>query len=79
MPKERITTLKRDEAPVEMTDVKETANDIVNRTEPTTEVYLNAHITWEHGELPVLEKLMLIENVLISCLGTQKKQSDVSL
>ncbi|ROI16025.1 Exosome complex component RRP45 [Anabarilius grahami] len=38
MPKERITTLKRDKAPVEMTDVKETANDIVNRTETTTEV-----------------------------------------
>uniref|UniRef100_A0A8C2FRS3 Exosome complex component RRP45 n=1 Tax=Cyprinus carpio TaxID=7962 RepID=A0A8C2FRS3_CYPCA len=28
MPKERITALKRDEAPVEMTDVKETANEI---------------------------------------------------
>ncbi|XP_050975065.1 exosome complex component RRP45 [Labeo rohita] len=38
MPKERITTLKRDEAPVEMTDVEETAKDIVNRTETTTEV-----------------------------------------
>uniref|UniRef100_A0A671RCP3 Exosome complex component RRP45 n=1 Tax=Sinocyclocheilus anshuiensis TaxID=1608454 RepID=A0A671RCP3_9TELE len=38
MPKERITTLKRDDAPVEMTDVKETASDIVNRTETTTEV-----------------------------------------
>ncbi|NP_001006077.1 exosome complex component RRP45 [Danio rerio] len=37
MPKERITTLKRDEAPVEMTDVKETADDIVQRTETTTE------------------------------------------
>ncbi|XP_026118201.1 exosome complex component RRP45-like [Carassius auratus] len=37
MPKERITTLKRDEVPVEMTDVKETANDIVNSTETTTE------------------------------------------
>lgn len=37
MPKERITTLKRDEAPVEMTDVKETANEIVNRTETPTE------------------------------------------
>ncbi|XP_016136192.1 exosome complex component RRP45 [Sinocyclocheilus grahami] len=37
MPKERITTLKRDDAPVEMTDVKETASDIVNRTETTTE------------------------------------------
>ncbi|XP_059407456.1 exosome complex component RRP45 [Carassius carassius] len=37
MPKERITTLKKDEVPVEMTDVKETANDIVNRTETTTE------------------------------------------
>lgn len=47
MPKERITTLKRDKAPVEMTDVKETADDIVTRTETTTEVYLNAHITWE--------------------------------
>lgn len=46
MPKERITTLKRDKAPVEMTDVKETADDIVTRTETTTEVYLNAHITW---------------------------------
>ncbi|XP_059409845.1 exosome complex component RRP45-like [Carassius carassius] len=38
MPKERITTLKRDQAPVEMTDVKETANEIVNRTETPTEV-----------------------------------------
>uniref|UniRef100_A0A8C1RVH0 Exosome complex component RRP45 n=1 Tax=Cyprinus carpio TaxID=7962 RepID=A0A8C1RVH0_CYPCA len=28
MPKERITALKRDEAPVEMTDVQETANEI---------------------------------------------------
>ncbi|XP_051561420.1 exosome complex component RRP45 [Myxocyprinus asiaticus] len=37
MPKERITTLKRDKAPVEMTDVKETASEIVNRTETTTE------------------------------------------
>lgn len=37
MPKERITTLKREEAPVEMTDVKETANEIVNRTETPTE------------------------------------------
>ncbi|XP_016300354.1 exosome complex component RRP45-like [Sinocyclocheilus anshuiensis] len=37
MPKERITTLKRDEAPVEMTGVKETANEIVNRTETPTE------------------------------------------
>uniref|UniRef100_A0A8C2FU50 Exosome complex component RRP45 n=1 Tax=Cyprinus carpio TaxID=7962 RepID=A0A8C2FU50_CYPCA len=37
MPKERITALKRDEAPVEMTDVKETANEIVNRTETPTE------------------------------------------
>ncbi|XP_052402100.1 exosome complex component RRP45-like [Carassius gibelio] len=38
MPKERITTLKREEAPVEMADVKETANEIVNRTETPTEV-----------------------------------------
>uniref|UniRef100_A0A8C1RWG3 Exosome complex component RRP45 n=2 Tax=Cyprinus carpio TaxID=7962 RepID=A0A8C1RWG3_CYPCA len=37
MPKERITALKRDEAPVEMTDVQETANEIVNRTETPTE------------------------------------------
>uniref|UniRef100_A0A8C2B5R1 Exosome complex component RRP45 n=1 Tax=Cyprinus carpio TaxID=7962 RepID=A0A8C2B5R1_CYPCA len=37
MPKERITALKRDEAPVEMTDVKETASEIVNRTETPTE------------------------------------------
>ncbi|XP_051993732.1 exosome complex component RRP45 [Xyrauchen texanus] len=37
MPKERITTLKRDKAPVEMTDVKETASEIVNRTETPTE------------------------------------------
>ncbi|XP_042572036.1 exosome complex component RRP45-like [Cyprinus carpio] len=37
MPKERITALKRDEAPVEMTDVQETASEIVNRTETPTE------------------------------------------
>ncbi|KAK2908726.1 hypothetical protein Q8A67_004563 [Cirrhinus molitorella] len=37
MPKQRITTLKRDKAPVEMTDVEETASDIVNTTETTTE------------------------------------------
>lgn len=42
MPKERITTLKRDEVPVEMTDVKETASDIVDRTETTTEVVPSA-------------------------------------
>ncbi|XP_043100527.1 exosome complex component RRP45 isoform X1 [Puntigrus tetrazona] len=36
MTKERITTLKRDEAPVEMTDVEETANEIVNKTETPT-------------------------------------------
>jgi len=31
-----------------MTDVKETANDIVNRTETSTEAYLNAYSmgTW---------------------------------
>lgn len=48
MPKERITTLKREEAPVEMTDVKETANDIVTRTETSTEAYLIAYSmgTW---------------------------------
>uniref|UniRef100_A0A9R1SIU0 Exosome complex component RRP45 n=2 Tax=Cyprinus carpio TaxID=7962 RepID=A0A9R1SIU0_CYPCA len=42
MPKERITTLKRDEVPVEMTDVKETASDIVDRTETTAEVVPSA-------------------------------------
>uniref|UniRef100_A0A673G5I5 Exosome complex component RRP45 n=1 Tax=Sinocyclocheilus rhinocerous TaxID=307959 RepID=A0A673G5I5_9TELE len=65
MPKERITTLKRDEAPVEMTDVKETANEIVNRTETPTEAYLLAHTEYLKR---VLEELTLIENVLISCL-----------
>uniref|UniRef100_A0A672L929 Exosome complex component RRP45 n=1 Tax=Sinocyclocheilus grahami TaxID=75366 RepID=A0A672L929_SINGR len=65
MPKERITTLKRDEAPVEMTDVKETANEIVNRTETPTEAYLLAHTEYLRR---VLEELTLIENVLIYCL-----------
>lgn len=40
MPKERITTLKRDETPVEMADVNETAEEILNKTETTTEPYL---------------------------------------
>lgn len=71
MPKERITTLKRDEAPVEMTDVKE----IVNRTETPTEAYLLAHTAYLKM---VLEELTLIESVLISCLEMQKKMSDVS-
>lgn len=75
MPKERITTLKRDEAPVEMTDVKETANEIVNRTETPTEAYLLAHTAYLKI---VLEELTLIESVLISCLEMQKKTSDVS-
>ncbi len=56
MPKERITTLKREEAPVEMTDVKETANEIVNRTETPTEAYLLAHTA--HLKM-VLEELLL--------------------
>ncbi|XP_065110694.1 exosome complex component RRP45 [Paramisgurnus dabryanus] len=37
MPRERITTLKRDETPVEMADVNETAEEILNKTETTTE------------------------------------------
>ncbi|TRY94478.1 hypothetical protein DNTS_004616 [Danionella cerebrum] len=39
LPIERITALKRDEAPVEMADVKDTAEEIINRTESSTEVY----------------------------------------
>ncbi|KTG02976.1 hypothetical protein cypCar_00021861 [Cyprinus carpio] len=74
MPKERITTLKRDEVPVEMTDVKETASDIVDRTETTAEVYLLAYTA---SLKIVLEKLMLIENVLISCLEMQKYKTSV--
>lgn len=33
MPQERITALKKDETPVEMTDVTETANDIIQKAE----------------------------------------------
>lgn len=73
MPKERITTLKRDEAPVEMTDVEETAKDIVNRTETTTEVYLLAHTAYLKR---VFEQLISVENVLIYCLEIQKKKSN---
>lgn len=58
MPKERITTLKREEAPVEMTDVKETAKEIVNRTETPTEAYLLAHRA--HLKI-VLEELLLFQ------------------
>jgi len=34
MPRERITTLKKDETPVEMADVTEKANEIIQRAEP---------------------------------------------
>ncbi|XP_030644042.1 exosome complex component RRP45 [Chanos chanos] len=38
MPKERITALKKDEAPVEMTDVQDTANEIISRTEAQPDI-----------------------------------------
>eukprot|EP00064_Thunnus_orientalis_P006018 superscaffoldBa00000607_g6032 len=39
MPQERITALKMDETPVEMTDVTETANDIVQKAEAPPQTY----------------------------------------
>lgn len=39
MPQERITALKKDETPVEMTDVTETANDIVQKAEAPAQTY----------------------------------------
>ena len=39
LPKERITALKTKEAPVEMTDVQETASEIISNAEPPLKTY----------------------------------------
>lgn len=39
MPQDRITALKKDETPVEMTDVTETANGIIQKGEAAPQTY----------------------------------------
>ena len=60
MPQERITALKMDETPVEMTEVTERANDIVQKAEAPSQTYPlrsmnnNNSIIHENVSLPLV-------------------------
>lgn len=59
MPQDRITALKKDETPVEMTDVTETANGIIQKGEAAPQTYpepnyklgYKAYEKWDTGAI----------------------------